>query len=133
MIGTSGRRSRNSAATSVPKRPCAEMVVQNGDVDAVEQLLGLLDRVGGLRDVAVLAQDGRAQQQVLRMVVQQQDADRFFLHGLGHRASGLDFLNVGHLSLTMRRCRGTLPGLRIQLLYFSAGFRGNRLINSGSL
>jgi hypothetical protein len=36
------------------------------------------------------------------MVVQQQDADRFFLHGFGHRASGFDFLNVGHLTVSMR-------------------------------
>jgi hypothetical protein len=44
------------------------------------------------------------------MIVQQQDANRFFLHGFGHRASGFDFLNVGHLSDTMRRCSLALPG-----------------------
>jgi hypothetical protein len=49
----------------------AEVVVQDRDVDAVQQLLCFFDRVGGLRDVAVLAQDGRAQQQVFRMIVQQ--------------------------------------------------------------
>jgi DNA-binding beta-propeller fold protein YncE len=43
------------------------------------------------------------------MIVQQQDANRFFLHGFSHRASGLDFLYVGHLSDTMRRCTPALP------------------------
>jgi hypothetical protein len=44
------------------------------------------------------------------MVVEQQDANRLFLHGFSDRASGLDFLVVGHLSVTMRGCTRALPG-----------------------
>jgi len=44
------------------------------------------------------------------MVVEQQDANRLFLHGFSDRARGLGFLNVGHLSVTMRRCTRALPG-----------------------
>ena len=40
----------------------AEVIIEHRNVDAVQQLLCFLDRVGGFGDVAVLAQDGRAQQ-----------------------------------------------------------------------
>jgi hypothetical protein len=53
------------------------------------------------------------------MIVQQQDANRFFLHGFGHRASGFDFLDVGHLSDTMRRCTLALPGFLSEPIYLS--------------
>jgi hypothetical protein len=54
------------------------------------------------------------------MIVQQQDANRFFLHGLCHRASGFDFLNVGHLTVSMRGCTLALPGFPPQTTYLSA-------------
>ena len=45
------------------------------------------------------------------MVVEQQDANRLFLHGFSDRARGLSFLNVGHLTVSMRRCTRVAAGL----------------------
>jgi hypothetical protein len=74
--------------------PDAEVVIEHGDIDAVQQLLRLLDRIGGLGDVAVLAKDGRAQEKVLRVIVEQQHANRLFLRALLGGTGGSDFLNV---------------------------------------
>jgi hypothetical protein len=54
----------------------AEVIVEDGDVDGVEELGGLLD--GGGRDafVAVLTEDGGAEVQIGGLVVEQEDADR---------------------------------------------------------
>jgi hypothetical protein len=53
----------------------AEVVVEDGDVDVVEELGGLLDGGGGDALVAVLAEDGSAEVQVGGFVVEQEDAD----------------------------------------------------------
>ena len=62
----------------------SEVVVEDGDVDVVEELGGLFD--GGGRDalVSVLAEDGGAEMEVIRLVVQQQNA-----YGLVARARHL--------------------------------------------
>src|SRR3984885_2751757 len=53
----------------------AQVVVENGDVDVVEELGGLLDGGGGDTLVAVLAEDGGAEVQVGWLVVEQEHAD----------------------------------------------------------
>jgi hypothetical protein len=62
----------------------AEMVVEDGDVDGIEELGGFLDGGGGDTLVAVLAEDGGAEMQVGGLVVEQKDADR-----LNRRSRGL--------------------------------------------
>jgi hypothetical protein len=56
----------------------AEMVVEDGDVDLVEELSGLFNGGGWDALVAVLAQDGGAEMKIVGFVVEQQDT-----HGLG--------------------------------------------------
>jgi hypothetical protein len=53
----------------------AEVVVEDGDVDAVEEFSGFFDGGGGDALVAVLAQDRGAEMKVGGLVVQEQDAD----------------------------------------------------------
>ena len=43
---------------------------------SVEHLLGLFDGACGFGQISVLAQDGRAQQQAVHVVIEQQHADR---------------------------------------------------------
>ncbi len=62
----------------------AEVVVEDGDVDVVEELGGLFDGGGGDALVAVLAEDGGAEMEVGRLVVEQQDT-----YGLVARARHL--------------------------------------------
>ena len=50
----------------------AEVVVEDGDVDLVEELGGFFDGGGGNACVAVLAQDGGAEMQIGWFVVEQQ-------------------------------------------------------------
>ena len=73
MMGTSGRRLRSLAATSVPNLAGAEVVVENGDVDLVEELGGFFGGGGRERGVAVLTQNGAAKMQIDRIVVEQQN------------------------------------------------------------
>jgi hypothetical protein len=54
----------------------AEVIVEYGDVDVVEEFGCLLDGGGGNALVAMLAKDGGAQVQVGGFVVEQEDADR---------------------------------------------------------
>ncbi len=54
----------------------AEVVVEDGDVDAVEELGGLFDGGGGDALVAVLAEDGGAEVEIGGFVVEQEDAHR---------------------------------------------------------
>src|ERR1700677_3605084 len=61
----------------------AEMVVENGDVDVVEELGGLLDGGGGDALVAMLTEDGGAEVQVGGFVIEQEDANRLNGRSLG--------------------------------------------------
>ena len=75
------------------------MVVEDGDVDAVEVLVGLLDGGGGDALVAVLAQDGGTEMKVCRVIVEQQDANR----GEGGRSCGAGvgrFADIAHKLVT---------------------------------
>jgi hypothetical protein len=62
----------------------AEVIVEYGDVDIVEELGGFFDGRGGDALVAVLTQDGSAEMEIVWLVVEQQDA-----HGLWLRARHL--------------------------------------------
>ena len=53
----------------------AEVVVEDGDVDVVEELGGFFDGGGGDALVAVLAQDGGAEMQIGGLVIEQKDAN----------------------------------------------------------
>jgi hypothetical protein len=53
----------------------AEVVVEHGDVDVVEDLGCLLNGGGWDAVVSVLAQDGSSEMQVGRFVVEQKDAN----------------------------------------------------------
>jgi hypothetical protein len=55
---------------------CAEMIVEDRDVDVVEEFGGLFDGGGGEALVAMLAQDGGAEMEIGGLIVEQQDADR---------------------------------------------------------
>jgi hypothetical protein len=59
---------------------CAEVIVEDGDVDGVEELGGFFDGGGGGALVAVLAEDGGTEKQVCGLVIEQKDAN-----GLGRR------------------------------------------------
>jgi hypothetical protein len=54
----------------------AQVIVENRDVDFIQQVLSFLNRAGRLSHVAVFPQDCGAEQQVIRMIVEQQHADR---------------------------------------------------------
>jgi hypothetical protein len=59
-----------------PKLACAEVVIQYGDVDLIEEFGRLFDSCGGNTLVAVLAKDGRAEMEVTGLVVEQENANR---------------------------------------------------------
>jgi hypothetical protein len=69
------------------KLACAEVVVEDRDVDVVEEIGRFFDGGGGDTLVAMLAQDGGAKVQIARLVVEQKDT-----HGLevrvGHSVMG---------------------------------------------
>jgi hypothetical protein len=58
-----------------PELSGAKVVVEDGDVDVVEELYGLLD--GGSRDalVAVLSKDSGAKMQIRRFIIEQKNAN----------------------------------------------------------
>ena len=83
----------------------AEVVVEDGDVDVVEELGGFFNGGGGHALVSVLAQDRCAQMQIGGFVVEQQDTNGLVLDGrhlvkdaryavgrLHHRLTSLDAL-----------------------------------------
>jgi hypothetical protein len=102
----------------------AEVVVEDGDVDVVEEFSGLLD--GGGRDalVAPLAEDGGAEVQVGGLVVEQKDADWLNggSQGLGGRvgevvrrvnhwsALSITFYMTKVITLVWILCRGVIRG-----------------------
>jgi hypothetical protein len=53
----------------------AQVVVQHGNVDLIQQPLGLFNRAGRFGHISVFAQDGGAQQEIVRVVIQQQHAN----------------------------------------------------------
>jgi hypothetical protein len=53
----------------------AEVVVEHGDVDLVDQGHGLFDGGGGFGLIAVLAEDGGAKVEICRLVIEQEDAN----------------------------------------------------------
>src|SRR6202012_392874 len=77
---------------------CAEMIVEDGDVDVIEVLDGLVDGGSGNTLIPMLAEDGGAEMEIAGLVVEQEDA-----HGLCVRAGhemkavgdGLGRLNHG--------------------------------------
>src|SRR5262249_31803371 len=56
--------------------PCAQMVVEYGNVYLIQKLARLFDSGSGFGQVPVLAEDGGSQQKVLWMVIQEQHAYR---------------------------------------------------------
>ena len=73
--GNMGTAAAKKTGDLGPELARAKMVVQNGDVDVVEELYGLLD--GGSRHalVAVLSKDSRAKMQIRRFVIEQKNAN----------------------------------------------------------
>ena len=53
----------------------SQVIVEHGYVDLIEQPFGLLHRARRLRQIAVFAQNRRPQQQVIRMIVEQEHAN----------------------------------------------------------
>lgn len=53
------------------KFACSQVVIEYGDIDLVEEGLRLFDGSGSLGMIAEFAQDGRAQQEVFRVVIEQ--------------------------------------------------------------
>jgi hypothetical protein len=56
------------------KLAVAEVIVEDGDVDVIEELGSLFDGGGGNALVAMLTKDGGAENQVVGLVVKEQDA-----------------------------------------------------------
>lgn len=54
---------------------CPQVIVEDGDVDLVEELVGFVDGSGGERGVTVLAEDSGAKMQCDGIIVEQQDGD----------------------------------------------------------
>jgi len=52
-----------------------EMVVKHGYIRAVEEFSRLFDGGGGKAVITVLPQDGRAEEEIIRFIVQQKDAN----------------------------------------------------------
>jgi hypothetical protein len=89
------------------KLPCAEVVVEDSDVDVVEEIGGFFVGRSGDALVAMLAQDCGAEMQIARLVVEQKDT-----HGLEVR--------VGH---SVMRARNSIRRLNHDLpSYFDATY-----------
>jgi hypothetical protein len=71
-VGATAAEERGDLGTELAS---AEVVVEDGDVDVVDEFGGLLDGGGGDALVAALAEDGGAEVQVGGLVVEQEDAD----------------------------------------------------------
>ena len=65
-----------------PEFACAQVVIENGNIDTVQLGFSLFDGAGGHYLVALLPKYGRAQHQVVFAIVQQQHADGSDGHGL---------------------------------------------------
>jgi hypothetical protein len=80
----------------------SEMVVEDGNVDFVEELGRLFDGRGGDAVVPVLTQDGGAEMQVCRFVVEKKDTDVSGVrrHGLEGRGAG-EVRRFRHLKASM--------------------------------
>ncbi len=78
MMGTSGRRPRSTAGYLRTELSRAQMVVEHGDIDLVEQLLRFADGARRVGEVTVLAQDGGSKEQILWIVIKEQYADGSF-------------------------------------------------------
>ena len=74
-MGTSGRRLAENGGYLGTELSSSQMVVQHSDIDLVEQLLRFVDGARGVRQVAMLAQDGGSKEQILWIVVKEQYAD----------------------------------------------------------
>jgi hypothetical protein len=85
-VGTAAAEKRGDLGAELT---CAEVIVEDGDVDVVEEVGGFFDGGGGDALVAMLSQDGGAEMQIARFVVEQKDA-----HGLEVR--------VGHSVMRAR-------------------------------
>ena len=73
--GDVGTAAAQQAGDFGAELPGAEMVVEDSDVDVVEELGCLFDGRGGNAVVAVLTEDGRAEKEIVGVVVEQQDAN----------------------------------------------------------
>jgi hypothetical protein len=82
------------------KLPGAEMVVEDGDVNVVEEFGGLFDGGGREALVAVLAKDGSAEVQIAGFIVEQENAH--WLSQVRHLVKDARYavgrLNHGHTS-----------------------------------
>jgi hypothetical protein len=80
----------------------AEMIVEDGDVDVVEMLDGLIDGGGGNTLVSVLAEDGGAEVEIAGFVIEQENAHGLWVR-VGHEmeavGDALGRLNHGLTSL----------------------------------
>jgi hypothetical protein len=54
-----------------PKLACAQMVVEDGDINTVEELSCLFNRRGGDTFVAMLTQNGGAKVKVIGLIIKQ--------------------------------------------------------------
>ena len=78
----------------------AEVVVEHGYIDLVNVRFGFLDGAGGDDVVALLFQDGRAQEKIFFAIVEQQNSNRLLF---AYRLTAFqkpEFAAVVHLSLS---------------------------------